>query len=300
MNSRSITPLPSSRIEIDGQTQLVGVIGWPVTHSLSPLLHNAVFAHLGLNWRYVPMPVREADLTAAVRGLAALGFRGANVTVPHKTAVIPLLNSVTDAVHVVGAVNTIRVDLSTGKLEGLNTDMSGFLTDLAANSVRIENGTPVIILGAGGAARACAAGLVRSGAKVTLVNRSLERAQAVVQFLRSSWPQSSVTAEPMSALPWLLKGVTLIVNATSVGLWPDVNVSPWPPEVPFPPGVTVYDTIYRPLKTRLMQDAEKAGARVVGGLGMLIYQGAAAFEAWTGQPTPLQVMRQAAESAFGS
>src|SRR5579864_6278062 len=175
-------------VNIDGQTQLVGVIGWPVTHTLSPALHNAVFAHLDMNWRYVPMPVRESDLTAAVRGLAALGFRGANVTVPHKTAVIPLLHSVTDAVHVVGAVNTIRVDLSSGKLEGLNTDMSGFLTDLAANGVRVGSGTPVIILGAGGAARACAAGLARSGAKVTLVNRTLERAQEVAQFLRTTWP----------------------------------------------------------------------------------------------------------------
>jgi shikimate dehydrogenase len=277
----------------------VGVIGWPVTHTLSPALHNAVFAHLGMNWRYVPMPVRESDLGAAVRGLAALGFRGANVTVPHKTAVIPLLNSVTDAVHVVGAVNTIRVDLSSGKIEGLNTDMSGFLTDLAASGVRVEGGTPVIILGAGGAARACAAGLVRSGAKVTLVNRTLDRAQQVAQFLRKSWPKASITAESVSDLPKLLKGVTLIVNATSVGLWPDANATPWPAEVPFPSGVTLYDTIYRPLKTRLMQDAEQAGARAIGGIGMLVYQGAAALEAWTGQPTPLQVMRHAAEDALG-
>ena len=262
------------------------------------MMHNAAFAHLGLNWRYVPLPVREADIGMALRGLAALGFRGVNVTVPHKTSVMPYLSSITDAAQTVGAVNTIRVDRSNGQLTGLNTDMSGFLTDLAVNGVSISSGTRVVILGAGGAARACAAGLVRSGANVTLVNRTFERSQAVVEFLRKGWPKSTVSAVGVDWLHDVLADCKLIVNTTSVGLWPETKASPWPAGVPFPPNVTLYDTVYRPLQTQLMRDAAQAGARVIGGIGMLVYQGAAAFEAWTGKPAPIAVMRQVAEAAL--
>ncbi len=288
-------PLAST---IDAQTQLVGIIGWPITHSLSPMMHNAAFAHLGLNWRYVPLPVREADIGMALRGLAALGFRGVNITVPHKTSVMPYLSSITDAAQTVGAVNTIRVDRSNGQLTGLNTDMSGFLTDLAVNGVSISSGTRVVILGAGGAARACAAGLVRSGANVTLVNRTFERSQEVVEFLRKGWPKSTVSAVSVDWLHDVLADCKLIVNTTSVGLWPETKASPWPAGVSFPPNVTLYDTVYRPLQTQLMRDAAQAGARVIGGIGMLVYQGAAAFEAWTGKPAPIAVMRQVAEAAL--
>jgi len=285
-------------MSIDGQTQLVGIIGWPVAHSLSPAMHNAAFAYMGLNWRYVPLPVRDADLITAVKGLAALGFRGVNVTVPHKVNVIPLLQSVTDAVQTAGAVNTIRVDRNTGQLEGLNTDVTGFLADMAVNGIRIDSASRIVILGAGGAARACAAGLMRSKARVILVNRTVARAQQIVDFLRSTWPEAALSAVGYEALPKLIKDATLIINATPIGMWPDVNATPWPEALPFPPQVTLYDTIYRPLKTRLMQDAEKAGARAIGGLGMLVYQGGAAFEAWTGRQAPLSVMRMICESTL--
>lgn len=285
-------------MSIDGQTQLVGIIGWPVAHSLSPTMHNAAFAYMGLNWRYVPLPVREADLTAAIRGLGALGFRGVNVTVPHKVSVIPMMYSVTDAVQIAGAVNTIRVDRDTGRLEGLNTDMTGFLTDLAVNNVRIDSNSRVVILGAGGAARACAAGLMRSGARVTLVNRTLEKAQQIVSFLRSSWAQAQVSAAWLDSLPELAEEATLIINATPVGMWPDVQNSPWPDKLPFPGNAILYDTIYRPLRTKLMQDAETVGARVFGGLGMLIYQGAGSFEAWTGRQAPLDLMKMICQTTL--
>ncbi len=285
-------------MSIDGQTQLVGVIGWPVAHSLSPEMHNAAFAYMGLNWRYVPLPVHEADLEVAVRGLASLGFRGVNVTVPHKVNVIPLMYSVTDAVQIAGAVNTIRVDRDTGHLEGLNTDMSGFLTDLAVNSVRVDGNSRVVILGAGGAARSCAAGLMRSGAKVTLVNRTLDRAQQIVNFLRMSWPQAQLSAAWLDSLPALAEEATIIVNTTPVGMWPEVNATPWPDKLPFPKGATLYDTVYRPLQTKLMKDAEAAGLRAIGGLGMLIYQGASAFEAWTGRQAPIDVMRMICQTTL--
>lgn len=282
-------------MSIDGQTQLVGVIGWPVAHSLSPAMHNAAFTYAGLNWRYVPLPVRSGDLATAIKGLPALGFRGVNITVPHKVDVIPLLDSLTEAVSIVGAVNTIRIDRNTGHLEGLNTDMTGFLADIAANNIRVNKVSRVLILGAGGASRAVAAGLVRSGAHVIICNRTLSKAQAIVKFMQSSWAHPNIEAASLDDLPHVTRGVTLIVNTTPVGMWPDVDSTPWPEGVPFPSGAVLYETVYRPPKTRLMRDAEKAGLRAVGGIGMLVYQGAAAFEVWTGRKAPVDVMKMICE-----
>lgn len=284
---------------IDGQTQLVGVIGWPTAHSLSPAMHNAAFSYMGLNWRYVPMPVRREHLPDAIHGLGALGFRGINVTVPHKVDVIPMMDTITEAVTIVGAVNTIRIDRNTGKLEGMNTDMGGFLTDLAANRIHVGKDTRVLILGAGGAARAAAAGLVRSGASVIVVNRTPEKAESIVRFIQSSWAQTSIEFAYMQNLFEASQSATLIVNTTPVGQWPDVDSSPWPENVPFPKGATVYDVVYRPLKTKLVRDAEAAGLRAVGGIGMLVYQGASAFEVWTGKKPPIDVMKMICMQQLG-
>jgi shikimate dehydrogenase len=254
-------------------------------------MNNAAFAYMNLNWQYVPLPVRPEDLPNALKGLNALGFRGVNVTVPHKVNVIPLLDSVSEAAMIVGAVNTIRIERSTGKLEGLNTDMTGFLADLAANKIALGRSGRVVVLGAGGAARAVGAGLSRSGGHVTFVNRTLEKAEAIVQFLKSSWSSANVQAAPYSALAEVSRDATLIINATPVGMWPEVDSTPWPEGVPFPKEATVYDTVYRPIQTRLMRDAEAAGLRAVGGLGMLVYQGAAALEVWTGRQPPIDIMK---------
>jgi len=279
---------------IDGATQLVGIIGWPVAHSFSPLIHNAAFAALGLNWCYVPLPVSDGHLAAALRGLVALGFRGANVTVPHKSAVLPLLDSIDDAARTIGAVNTIRVDPVSGMLHGLNTDVMGFLGDLIAHGVPLNTDTHALMLGAGGAERACAAALLGSGAVVTLVNRSIVRAADLLHDFASFTALGKLSAISWEALPEVsATGITLIVNATPIGMWPTVEASPWPSGISFPAGATLYDTIYRPARTRLMQDAERAGLSVIGGAGMLIRQGAAAFEIWTRQPAPIDVMRQA-------
>lgn len=277
---------------IDGQTQLVGIMGYPVAHSLSPEMHNAAFAELGMNWRYVPLLVPPERLAEALRGVLALGFRGVNVTVPHKVTCIPHLDSVTEAVTIAGAVNTIRIDASKGRLEGLNTDMSGFLTDLAVNHVSVNEESRVVILGAGGAARSIGAGLARSGAHITFVNRTVERGVQIADFLRSSWEGCKVEAVGLEQLAEVSHDATLIINATSVGMFPYIDASPWRDDVPFPKDAVLYDTIYRPLQTKLMRDAERSGLRVIGGLGMLIYQGAAAFELWTGKKPPIELMRQ--------
>ncbi len=287
-------------MSIDGQPQLVGIIGWPVAHSLSPAMHNAAFSYAGLNWRYVPLPVRSGDLGLAIKGLAALGFRGVNVTVPHKVDVIPMVDSLSEAVNIAGAVNTIRIDRNTGHLEGFNTDMTGFLADLAANKISIGKNSRVVILGAGGAARATAAGLVRSGAYVIIANRTLTKAQEIVRFLQSSWAHPNIEAVPMESLREALSGVNLIVNTTPVGMWPDADSSPWPEGVPFPNDAIVYDTIYRPLKTRLLLDAEAAGLRTIGGLGMLVYQGASSYEVWTGRKAPVDIMKMICEQELSA
>lgn len=284
---------------IDGQTQLVGIIGSPVAHSLSPEMHNAAFAHMGLNWRYVPLLVRPDQLAAALKGLAALNFRGVNVTVPHKVAAIQLMDSVTEAVMVAGAVNTIRIDGGSGRLEGMNTDMTGFLADLASHKIRINEGTRVIVLGAGGAARAIGAGLTRSGANVIFVNRTPERAAQLVEFLKASWSTGTLGMAHIADLPAISEGINLIVNATSVGVWPNVDETPWPENIPMPKSAIVYDTIYRPRHTLFMKQAEKAGLMAVGGIGMLTYQGAAAFEMWTRQKPPLEMMRMVCEQRLG-
>jgi shikimate dehydrogenase len=270
-------------VSIDGQTQLVGIVGWPVAHTLSPAMHNAAFSYAGLNWRYVPLPVRSGDLAVALRGLAALGFRGVNVTVPHKVDVIPLLDTLTEAVNIAGAVNTIRIDRNTGRLEGLNTDMTGFLADLAANQVRFDKTSRVLILGAGGAARAAAVSLVRSGAHVIIANRTLTKAQTIVRFMQSSWAHPNIEAVPMDSLPSVTQGRDLIINATRsacggcrhlpgrracrsagcgavrLGVPPAEN----PVDGPKPPDC-----------------APSAGS------GMLVYQGASAYEVWTGRKAP--------------
>lgn len=281
---------------IDGETQLVGAIGWPIAHSLSPAMHNAAFQALGLNWCYVPLPVRPGQVEAALRGLVALGFRGANVTVPHKQAVIPYLDAVSDDARAIGAVNTLVV--KDGRLLGDNTDATGFLVDLRRAGFE-PVGRRALVLGAGGGARAVAYALAMAGTDVVVLNRTPSRAETLVRDLAAWVPPVSLRSVPLSrqALSRLAPTADLIVNATSVGMWPDVDTSPWPDDLPIPPGCTVYDLVYRPARTRLLRQAEACGAQGIGGLGMLVHQGALAFEMWTGQDAPVGVMRQQVDGA---
>jgi len=273
---------------ITGETKLVGLIGWPVGHSLSPAMHNSAFAALSLNWRYAPLPVRPERLGEAVAGLRALGFVGTNVTVPHKEAVMSYLDEVTPEAQAIGAVNTIVV--SEGKLIGHNTDWRGFLTALSEGGFD-PHGKRAVVLGAGGAARAVVYALAQAGAQVAVLNRTLARAQALVQGfspLFSSLPLTPQTVEMQTAETHLL------VNTTPVGLWPEVDRSPWPEDLAFPGHLTVFDLVYNPRQTKLLRQVRSAGAKVIGGLGMLVHQGAAAFELWTGEKAPAETMYEAA------
>ena len=264
-------------MQINGTTELYGIIGNPVAHSLSPAMHNAAFAALDLNKVYLPFAVH--DVPQAIAGLRALGIRGASVTVPHKQAVIPHLDAIDPVAAKIGAVNTLILD--GGSLKGLNTDWLG------ANRALAEKlalpGKRVLVLGAGGSARAIGFGLLEAGAEVALASRTPEKGQALARELGCDWfPLAQAQKQSADAL----------VNATSVGMTPGETATPIGQKAlaRFP---VVMDIVYAPLETRLLREAAAAGCQVVDGLAMLLYQGVAQFELWTGRTAPVAVMRQA-------
>jgi shikimate dehydrogenase len=295
---------------IDGSTQLVGLIGWPVEHSLSPVMHNTAFDALGLNWRYVPLPVPPGQVEPAVRGLAALGFRGANVTVPHKQAVMPVLDSIGPSASALGAVNTLVIARREGRaptIGGFNTDDQGFVGALRWSGFEPEDGGGGVVVGAGGAARAVVFGLLGSGTgEITVLNRTLERAQGLVSDLGShhGWsPRMHALPLTPETLIESARAADLLVNATTVGMWPHVDGSIWPTGVSIPSRLTVFDLVYNPLETRLLRQARESGARAIDGLGMLVRQGALALDLWTNQGLVVDeiaaLMRAACEQALG-
>ncbi len=262
-------------------TQHVGVIGFPIEHSLSPAMHNAAFKALGLDWEYDKYAIPPDIIRISLREFSDHGFVGLNVTVPHKQAVMPYVKP--DAIaRAVGAVNTIEFRHNTGT----NTDVGGFMDDLRAHGVS-PAGMQVVVLGAGGAARAAVYGLANAGARLTLINRTPERAQALIDQLKVR----AVVGEGAA-----VAAAELIVNCTSVGMQPKIDVSPLPDDAPLSTGVTLYDMVYRPAQTKLMAQVEAAGGRSIGGLGMLVRQGAAAFKLWTGIEPPLDVMFAAVQT----
>jgi len=286
---------------IDGYTQLVGLIGWPVEHTLSPAMHNAAFDALGLNWRYLPLPVPPGQVEAAVKGVAALGFRGVNVTVPHKQVVIPVLDSITPNAKSLGAVNTLVIERGEEgqmRIGGHNTDAQGFVGALRRDGFD-PKGKSVVVVGAGGGARAVVYGLLEAGAReILMFDVEPTRAQALATDLGGVGKTLRTLSHTTEALVESARAADLLVNATPMGMWPRVNSSIWPDGVPTPAHLTVFDLVYNPLETRLLFQARESGACAIGGLGMLVGQGALAFEMWTGQPAPVEVMMSACGRAL--
>ena len=289
---------------INGHTKLVGLMAWPIGHTLSPAMHNAAFDALGLNWRYVPLPVHPTQVEAAVRGLVALGFQGCNVTVPHKQAVITALRaaalgSVAPDAAAFGAVNTIvvaRGDDGRATLKGDNTDYQGFVGSLRGAGFEPQ-GKKAVVVGAGGGARAVVFGLLRAGAEEVLVSDLVpEQVQALVTSLGD--PRLRELSATTEALIEAARAADLLVNATPVGMTPKVNGSVWPEDVPVPSHLTVFDLVYNPLETKLLKQVKQAGGCAVAGLDMLVRQGAVSFEMWTGVEPPIEVMRAACEAGF--
>jgi shikimate dehydrogenase len=284
---------------IDGRTQLIGLLGWPVGHSLSPAMHNAAFDALGMNWRYVALPVAPGAAAAAARGLVPLGFRGANVTVPHKEAVLHGLDRLSDNARALGAVNTLfigRGDEGEPILVGHNTDHRGFIDALRGTGFD-PRGTDAVVIGAGGAARAVVHALRHAGARrVTVLSRSPEQAERLVDHFGNNGIEAGALSD--ERLIAAARCSALLVNATPVGLWPEIDRSIWPDRVPFPPETFAVDLVYVPRKTKLLRQACRAGAPTLGGLSMLVAQGARAFELWTGREPPVEMMLRAAEAAL--
>lgn len=275
-------------MSIDAQTRLVTLLGFPVEHSLSPALHNAAFEAKGINAAYVATPVRREDLAAAVEGLRAMHFLGANVTIPHKQAVLPLLDEVTDTATAVGAVNTIVCEDTSDevlRLRGDNTDVAGFVRPLKEHAAVLRSGSATV-LGAGGAARAVVYGLLTAFDldRLTIAARRPEQAESLAREFSAWAGATTLTATAFAEAP--VRASRLIVNATPVGMHPDENETPWTAADDFSAGQIVYDLVYNPRETRLLHDANQRGATPIGGLDMLIGQAADAFHQWTGQTMP--------------
>jgi shikimate dehydrogenase len=281
----------SAEAGIGGATHVVGIVGWPVERSLSPAIHNAAFAAAGLDWVYVPLPVSPQGLSEALAGLAQLGFRGVNVTMPHKTETADLLVELSEEARLLRAVNTIVVRGDV--LEGHNTDVPGFGRFLRRDAGFDPEGAAVLIYGAGGAARACALALARAGVRqLTVVARDEARAAPIVSIVEAlSVPIAVISPRDVED-----QVADLVVNATPVGS-PGAELAH--PALPrLGPGVLVVDLLYDPPTTDLQRRAREAGATAVGGLGHLLEQAALSFELWTGTLPPLDVMSAAALSVL--
>ena len=273
---------------MSGRTRLCGVIGDPIEHTMSPAMHNAAFTQMGLDYIYVSFQVKEEELDKAIDGMRALNIRGLNVTLPHKVAIIPLLDELDPLAEKIGAVNTISND--DGVLKGYNTDASGFLQALLERGIEPEE-KKVVMLGAGGASRAVSFSLVERGAHLVILNRRLERAEELAGRLSTTLNKEVKALELVADnLAQVLGEADILVNATSVGMSPDINKTPVPSSL-LKPGLVVVDIVYNPIRTRLLREAEAVGAKTIGGVDMFVWQGALAFEIWTGAKAPVELMR---------
>lgn len=278
--------------------KLFGIIGHPIGHSLSPLLHNAAFKELGMDCKYEAFDIELTSLGAALRNFKALDFSGLNVTIPYKELIRPLLDDIDEQAKKIGAINTIL--MNKGKAIGYNTDVYGATKSLEPYQKALK-GTHALVLGAGGAARAVVYALTHyfDLAAVTITNRSQLRAQNLLSDLRHG---GRTRIRTVSLLKHELKEsvdyAALIINATPVGMHPNIHESPFGPEVVFREDQIVMDLIYRPMLTATLREAQKAGARTISGLEMFLHQGARAFELWTGETMPLQKARKTIEKAL--
>ncbi|MEO0455440.1 MAG: shikimate dehydrogenase [Cyanobacteria bacterium P01_A01_bin.114] len=284
---------------IRGTTQLLGVIGHPVKHSMSPVMHNAAIATLNLDYVYLPFPIAPEALATAIKGFEAIGLRGFNITIPHKQTIMPLLNEVSDVAQAIGAVNTVW--RSEQGWCGTNTDAVGFLAPLKTCPLNWEH-SPAVILGNGGAARAVVAACHQLGCpEIWVVGRSADKLNAFLQSWQTSGLQPNLQAIPWSALDQILPQAKLVVNSTPVGMSPQIQASPLSVEqmVKLPKEAIVYDLIYTPRPTQFLKQAEALGLTTFDGLEMLVQQGAAALEIWIDQPAPVEVMREALMGEVG-
>ncbi|MDR3572515.1 MAG: shikimate dehydrogenase [Anaerolineaceae bacterium] len=282
----------------------LGLIGHPLEHSLSPLLHRTALQDQSLPGDYLlydiqPLPAGQAQLAALFSKMRAAEIQGLNVTIPHKQAVIPFMDQLTPAASAVGAVNTVQCRGNC--LVGDNTDGLGFMADLKRHMpdgslVNQKMDRAALVMGAGGAARAVVYALAVSGWKVWLAARRLEQANALIADLKANSSQKSLEINSIAfdknAVQSVAAHCQLIVNATPLGMYPNINSNPWPEDVSYPKKVFIYDLVYNPAETVLLRQARQAGSSAANGAGMLVEQAALAFEIWTGRPAPKEKMQQ--------
>ncbi len=280
----------------DFTAELVACLGDPVRENPTGVMLEAAFAALGLSWRYLTIEVPAAKLRDAIVGIRALGMRGANLTIPHKSAVLEYLDEIAPDAALIGAVNTVRREGD--RLIGENTDGKGFLRGLRLDAGIEPAGKRAVVLGAGGAARAIVTELALAGASdIVVVNRSIERGERMAAELARK------TKAPIRFEPWrgpfrIPAETDLLVNATSIGLYPDVHAMPPVDWSDVSAGMLVSDAVPNPPETGLLREARKLGLPVLDGLSMLVYQGAIGFRMWTGQEAPASVMKESLRKAF--
>jgi shikimate dehydrogenase len=285
--------------QITGKTKLLGVIGDPIEHSLSPVMHNAAIAQMGVDYIYLPFPIKTADLGVAIAGFGAIGVEGFSVTIPHKQAIISLLSEVSAIAKLTGAVNTVwRTEQG---WSGTNTDVEGFVAPLQALNRDWSQSTPVI-LGHGGAARAVVVGCTQLGcSEIHVVGRNVQK---LSQF-QQSWVNAplpiTLNVHRWEELPELLPPADLVVNSTPVGMYPNIEQSPLDAAAMqlLRPDAIAYDLIYTPNPTQFLQQAKEQGAVVIDGLEMLVQQGAAALKIWVEQTPPVDIMRRSLQQHLG-
>lgn len=278
-------------INISSNTKFIGLIGYPLGHSLSPVMQNAAFQSKGINNVYLPIEVKPDNLETVVKAIPNMNFDGFNVTIPFKVEIMKYLHEVDELAKGIGAVNTVVI--KDGRLKGYNTDGSGFLCSLEEGIGSKVEDKSFFVLGSGGASRAVCMTLAMNNArKIYICNRTIEKAKVLVSDINARYGNSIIVV-PMvyENMKETLKDADILINTTSVGTYPKVD------EIPIDKNLlnselTIYDVIYNPNKTKLLLEAEKLGCRIISGLGMLVYQGAKAFELWTGVKAPVELMFQ--------
>lgn len=284
-------------MSISGRTKVCALIGDPVEHSLSPHIQNAAFQHLKLDYVYVTFRVERKELETAIQGIRSLKIHGLNVTMPLKIAVIQYLDQIDENAKTIGAVNTILN--SEGKLVGYNTDGKGALMALEDGNQSPAD-RKIVILGAGGASKAVSYSLAPEAREVVILNRTVEKAEKLAKELTSRFGDKMRYGKLCkSQIEKELKDADLLINATSVGMRPNEGETPVDRDL-LRPDLTVFDLVYDPLETRLLKEAKSVGAKTIEGLPMLVYQGAASFEIWTGKKAPIDVMMRAARGKSGA
>lgn len=277
-------------MEMNGKTKVMGLIGNPVEHTLSPVIHNTIAEAMNENMVYVAFPVAE-DIGAAVKGAYALGIQGMNITVPYKSDVIPFLTEVDREAEIIGAVNAL-VRMENG-YKGYNTDLPGLYRAILSEGIAVK-GSRVIIVGAGGAARAAAFMCAFNGAEsVVILNRTVEKAVRIVEEVKEKTGFTVIEAKAITEYDSIAGDGYLVLQATKVGLYPKTEESPITDEAFFKKAAVVYDLIYTPQKTRFMSLAENQGVAAYNGLKMLLYQGVAAYEMWNQVSVPDEVVEKA-------